>query len=264
MRIALAAAIVLAGAAAPAMAKPVRSVSVAYNVDVGPMTMTVVKYGLKLSEDALRSQVQIKSHGISRVFSEYTAQVEAESRAKGKSITPVRFHLVREREDSKREATLQWTGGTLDYSPKEKKPERRARIDNALNSKIADPVTAVLRIGTTGESPCPSVQQVFDGRDIFELVLTDKGMGKMDGDEGYSGPVRRCEVTWTPIAGRAVDKNIPSDSYDVAFAPVGELPSGRTLWLPVSMSGSLKGLRFKAYATKFKSDGAASSAASEQ
>ena len=209
MRIALGAAIVLACTAASAAAEPVSSVSVAYNVDVGPMTMTVVKYGLKLSGGALSSRVQIKSHGISRVFSEYTAQVEAESLAKGKSIKPVRFHLVREKEDNRREATLEWRGGALDYSPKEKKPERRARIDNALNPAIADPVTAVLRIGTSGKSPCPSVQQVFDGRDIFELALTDKGMGKIDNDEGYSGPVRRCEVTWTPIAGRAVEKKIP-------------------------------------------------------
>lgn len=264
MRRSVPAAVLTLGLAASAQAEPVSSVSVTYNIDVGPMTMTVIKYGVTLDEGALRSRVQIKSHGISRVFSEYTAKAEAESRARGKSITPVRFHLVREREDNVREARLEWRDGAIDYAPKEKKAERRARIDNALNAKIADPMTAVLRIGTAGETPCPTVQQVFDGRDIFELSLADKGMGNMDGNEGYNGPVRRCTVTWTPIAGRAVEKNIPSDTYDVAFAPVGELPSGRTLWLPVSMSGSLKGLRFKAYATKFKSEGAASSTASEQ
>lgn len=265
MRIIAGATVVLACAAATAAAEPVRSVSVAYNVDVGPMTMTVVKYGLKLSEGALRSNVQIKSHGISRVFSEYTAKAEAESQASGKSIAPVRFHLVREKEDRKKETKLEWQeGGSIDYSPQEKKPERRARIDEALNADVADPMTAVLRIGTTGKTPCPSVQQIFDGRDVFELALTDKGTGEMDGDEGYRGPVRRCEVNWTPIAGRAVEKNEPRESYDVSFAPVGELPSGRTLWLPVEMTGYLKGLRFKAYATRFKAEGAGSSTASEQ
>ena len=265
MRIALAAAALLASAAVPAQAEPVSAVSVSYNIDVGPMTMTVVKYGLDLKEGAMRSRAQIKSHGISRVFSEYTANVEAESRARGPAIAPVSFRLVRERDDSIREARLQWKdGGAIDYSPRETKAERRARIDNALNDEVADPMTAVLRIGTSGETPCPSVHQIFDGRDVFELALTDKGEGEMKGDGGYRGKVRNCEVSWTPIAGRAAEKNEPRESYDVSFAPIGELPSGRTLWLPVSLSGELKGLRFTAYVTKLKSEGEAASTASTQ
>ena len=199
MRIALAAAALLASAAVPAQAEPVSAVSVSYNIDVGPMTLSVVK-----------------------------------------------------------------DGGAIDYAPREKKAERRARIDNALNDEVADPMTAVLRIGTSGETPCPSVHQIFDGRDVFELALTDKGEGEMKGDGGYRGKVRNCEVSWTPIAGRAAEKNEPRESYDVSFAPIGELPSGRTLWLPVSLSGKLKGLRFTAYVTKLKSEGEAASTASTQ
>jgi hypothetical protein len=265
MRIALSAALLLASAAATAQAEPVSAVSVAYNIDVGPVTMTVVKYGLDLKEGAMRSRAQIKSHGISRVFSEYSARVEAESRAAGSAIAPVNFRLVREKDDNKREARLQWMdGGGIDYAPREKKPDRRARVDNALNAEVADPMTAVLRIGTSGETPCPSVQQIFDGRDVFELSLTDKGRGVLKDDTGYRGEVRHCEVSWTPIAGRAAEKNEPRESYDVAFAPIGELPSGRTLWLPVSLSGKLKGLRFNAYVTKLKSEGVAANAASNQ
>ena len=262
MRIALAAAALLASAAASAQAEPVSAVSVSYNIDVGPVTMTVVRYGLDLTEGAMRSRAQVKSHGISRVFAEYTAKVEAESRARGPAIDPVSFRLVRERDEKTREARLQWTdGGGIDYSPREKKAERRARIDNALTAEVADPMTAVLRIGTAGETPCPSVHQIFDGRDVFELALIDKGEGAMKGD-GYRGPVRNCEVSWTPIAGRAAEKNEPRESYDVSFAPIGELPSGRTLWLPVSLSGKLKGLPFSAYVTKLKSEGEAASTAS--
>jgi hypothetical protein len=57
-------------------------------------------------------------------------------------------------------------------------------------------------------------------------------------------------VRWTPVAGRAKDKGVPGDSYDVAFAPVAELDDGRKLWLPVEMSGKLKGLGFRGYVTK--------------
>jgi hypothetical protein len=259
--IAVSAAVLLASA--PAAAEPVSSVSAAYNIDVGPLTMTVVKYGLDLREGAMRSRAQIKSQGISRVFAEYTARVEAESRASGRAIAPVSFHLVREKDDKTREARLRWTEDGIDYAPREKKAERRARVDNALNAEVTDPMTAVLRIGTSGETPCPSVQQIFDGRDVYELALTDKGRGELKGDEGYSGEVRHCEVSWTPIVGRAAEKNEPTDSYDVAFAPIGELPSGRTLWLPVALSGKLKGLRFNAYVTKLESQRGAASAASQ-
>lgn len=247
---------ILAGAAYPAQAEPVRAVSVAYNVDVGPMTMIVVKYALTHSGDGVTARANIRSNGLSRMFTEYSAKAEGESRAGAEGITPRRFKLVREKDDRKKETSLQWTGpGAITYEPQEKKAERRQRIEQALNAAVADPMTAVLRIGTAGETPCPSVQQVFDGRDVYELSLADKGEGRLDGEAAYRGRVRVCEVSWTPIAGRAAEKNEPRESYEVSFAPIGELTSGRTLWLPVSLSGKLKGIRFDAYVTNLKADG---------
>ena len=67
--------------------------------------------------------------------------------------------------------------------------------------------------------------------------------------------MQNCSVRWTPVAGRAKDKGVPGDSYDVAFAPVAELDDGRKLWLPVDMSGKLKGLGFRGYVTKLKASG---------
>lgn len=255
----------LAVAALPAQAEPVRSVSVAYNVDVGPMTMIVVKYALNHSGDAVEARANIRSNGLSRMFSEYSAKAEGQSRAGQEGMTPVRFRLVREKEDRKKETSLQWNGpGAITYAPQEKKPERRQRIEQALNAAVADPMTAVLRIGTSGETPCPSVQQVFDGRDVYELSLADKGEGRLDGEAAYRGPVRVCEVSWTPIAGRAAEKNEPRESYEVSFAPIGELPSGRMLWLPVSLTGKLKGIRFDAYVTKLKAEGGSEGTAASQ
>ena len=252
----------LAAAAVPAHAEPVRAVSVSYNVDIGPMTMIVVKYALNHSGDALEARANIRSNGLSRMFSEYSAKAEGRSRAETQGITPVSFRLVREKDDRKKETSLQWNGpGAITYAPREKKPERRQRIEQALNAAVADPMTAVLRIGTAGDVPCPAVQQVFDGRDVYELSLADKGEGRLDRDAAYRGPVRVCEVSWTPIAGRAAEKNEPRESYEVSFAPVGELPSGRTLWLPVSLSGKLKGIPFEAYATKLSAGGGAEGSA---
>jgi len=73
--------VLLAAAAVPAQAEPVRAVSVSYNVDIGPMTMIVVKYALNHSGDALEARANIRSNGLSRMFTEYSAKAEAQSRA---------------------------------------------------------------------------------------------------------------------------------------------------------------------------------------
>lgn len=251
-------------AAAPVAAGQVESLAVNYNIDLGPLTVTEVTYRLEVAKGAARAEARIETKGISRVFSEYTAKVNAESRADASEIAPVQFRLVRLRDGKTREAHVDWRGqGEIDYGPKDKKPERRERLEKALNADVIDPMTAVLSIGSAGKAPCPSVQQIFDGRDVFELSLTDKGTGRLDA-EGYQGPVRRCEVNWLPIAGRAVERNEPRESYDVDFAPVGEMPSGKTLWIPVSLSGKLKGLRFTGYVTKLKAQQGGAAALSQE
>jgi hypothetical protein len=239
-----------AAAALPASAG---GVSVTYKVDVGPMTLSTVKFTLDLGAEAVLGRAKIETSGLSRVFAEYTAVAESESAISAEALRPVRFRLVRQRDDDRRETSLNWSpAGDLTYDPPIPKPDRRARIENALGQGVSDPITTVLRIGAAGVDPCPSVHDVFDGRDVFQLALTDLGKGELDDDTGYRGPVQRCSVRWTPVAGRAKDRNSPGDSYDVAFAPVGKLPSGRDLWLPVLMSGSLKGLPFRAYAERVK------------
>lgn len=242
----------LACLAGAARAEPVTGLSVSYNIDIGPMTVMVVKYRLGVSDGSVTSEAEIRSNGVTRAFSEYSASAEGESRAAKDGITPLSFRLERDRDGDKRRVSLQWGDDGLTYEPREKKAERRARIDRALTAAVADPMTAALRIGTAGEDPCPSVQQVFDGRDVYELSLTDKGAGQLEGSADWRGPVRVCEVNWTPIAGRAAEKNEPRESYEVSFAAVGELPNGRTLWLPVALNGRLKGVRFDAYAARIK------------
>ena len=257
--------LLLGAAAVPGRAEPVDAVSVAYNVDIGPLTMIVVKYDLRHKGETVQTRADIRSQGLSRLFSEYSAKAEGESGAGRDDIAPLRFRLVREKDGGKRETSLQWSGpGAITYAPQEKKAERRQRIDDALSDAVADPMTAVLRIGTTGEVPCPAVQQVFDGRDVYELSLADKGEGRLDLDPAYHGRVRVCEVSWTPIAGRAAEKNEPRESYQVSFAPIGELRSGRTLWLPVSLSGKLKGIPFEAYVTALDAKGVAQGTAASQ
>lgn len=226
-------------------------VAVTYKVDVGPVTLTTVRFTLDVGENAVNGKARIKSGGVANLFAEYSAVAESTSLIGAAAPRPVSFHLVRERDKEVRKASLSWTAdGVLSYEPQSKRPERRDSIAKALSNGVADPITAVLRIGTAGTTPCPSVHDVFDGRDVFQLALTGKGSGTVSEDVDFRGSVQRCDVRWTPLGGRAKEKNVPGDIYDVSFAPVGKLPSGQQLWLPVELTGSLKGMPFRAYAEK--------------
>lgn len=237
-------------AAAVSPAAGAAGVSVSYNVDVGPLTVTEVRLNIDVSGEEARGKARIRTAGMSRVFSEFGATAEAETRLGPASPEPVSYRITRDQSDKRRVTTVTWTGGTPAYDPPIKNSDRKASLDEALAAGVVDPFTAVLRMGLEGDSPCPSIHQVFDGREVFELALTDKGAGEASADLGWSGPVQNCSVRWTPIAGRAKDKGVPGDSYDVAFAPVAELDGGKKLWLPVDMSGKLKGLGFRGYITK--------------
>ena len=245
----------LAGVASPSAGAA--GVSVSYNFDVGPMTVTEVRFNVDVSGAEARGNARIRTVGMSRVFSEFGATAEAEARLGEASPEPVVYRVTRDQSDKRRVTTVTWTDGTPAYDPPMKNADRKASLDDALAAGVVDPFTAVLRMGLAGDNPCPSTHQVFDGREVFELALTDKGAGKATDDTAWKGPVQNCSVRWTPIAGRAKDKGVPGDSYDVAFAPVAELDDGRKLWLPVDMSGKLKGMGFRGYVTKLKAGGEA-------
>jgi hypothetical protein len=243
---------------APAIAADtISDVSASYNVDVGPMTMMVIRFGASFSDDAVRAQATIKSKGISAVFSEYSARAEGEGRLDGGAIQPALFKLSRERDDRKKRTTIQWgDGGTVSMDPPaHKKPEVQARVENALTADVSDPITAILRTGTAGDNPCNSAQKVFDGRDVFELSFSEGNGKELKSDAAYRGPVKNCRVRWHAIAGRSAERGDPDEVYGVSFAPIGTLVSGQTLWLPVSLTGTIKGLGFEAYVTKLGVDG---------
>ncbi len=121
----------LALASPAAAADTISDVSASYNVDVGPMTMMVIRFGASFSDDAVRAQATIKSKGISAVFSEYSARAEGEGRLDGGAIQPALFKLSRERDDRKKRTTIQWgDGGTISMDPPaHKKPEVQARVE---------------------------------------------------------------------------------------------------------------------------------------
>ncbi|MFN4140700.1 DUF3108 domain-containing protein [Aestuariivirga sp.] len=226
-------------------------ISISYRLDVTSVTMMTAKFDLDFSPDAVRAKARIKNKGISELFSQYSAKVMIESKIRDAEIRPAQFHLTREKRDRTKETLVSWNdGGKVSVDPPaHRKAEVRAKVEQALTGDVADPITAILRVGSSGANPCPSVQLAFDGQNVFQLTFRDLGKGEAEAGS-YRGPVQNCEVRWSPIAGSSAEKGEPGEDYRVAFAPAGTLPSGKTLWLPVSLTGSIKGLPFEATVTK--------------
>ncbi len=95
---------------------------------------------------------------------------------------------------------------------------------------------------------------MFDGRDVFELSFSEGNGKELKSDAAYRGPVKTCQVRWHAIAGRSARRASPTRSM-ACPSPDRQPVSGQTLWFPVSLTGTVKGLNFEAYVTKLGVDG---------
>jgi hypothetical protein len=245
-----------ASIAGGAQAQPITALAASYRLDVGPITPITIDFAAAFSPSDVRASAEVRTRGISAIFSEYNAKAQSDGVIENDLIRPSRFSLTQYRRDP---AALQWSAvGKLTMShPAHRSPVVQAKIEQAMTAETADPVTAILRVATTlGKSPCASTQRIFDGLDVVDLTFSDRDAAQLAGKSAYRGPVRRCEVRWHAVAGRAAERGDPDDVYGLSFALLGPLASGQPFWLPVAMTGSIKGLGFSAYATRINLNGA--------
>lgn len=86
-------------------------------------------------------------------------------------------------------------------------PHRRdARVEATANEKRGslDAVTALMAVMARGaEKGCSGSIRAFDGRRLFNLVMTNKGTEQMQRIKYnmYSGPAVRCEIVFEKLAG---------------------------------------------------------------
>lgn len=109
--------------------------------------------------------------------------------------------------------------------------------------------------------PCPGVERVVDGREIFDLRFTLAGEVTLGSDNPgvYRGKALKCSMVYTPVAGRPAVKfkksgSVPS-KFDVWFAPIAATGGGKTMFVPVLATGKLQGFSFIAYAREASVDG---------
>jgi hypothetical protein len=105
-----------------------------------------------------------------------------------------------------------------------------APITNADRMKISDPLTAVfVPIDETGDGlnreTCRRTLPIFDGRQRYDLRLDFKRLDKVTANNGYSGPVVVCSLSYRPIAGHLASARLvkylsQSREIEITLAPV--------------------------------------------
>jgi len=105
-----------------------------------------------------------------------------------------------------------------------------APIADADRKNISDPLTAMfLPVGETGDGlnkeTCQRTLPIFDGRQRYDLQLDFKRLDKVAANNGYSGPLVVCSLSYRPIAGHRVSAPLvkylsESREIEIALAPL--------------------------------------------
>src|SRR5258708_21150228 len=106
----------------------------------------------------------------------------------------------------------------------------RVPITDADRKGISDPLSAVfVPVGEMGDGlnkeTCQRTLPIFDGRQRYDLQLDFKRLDKVTANNGYSGPVIVCSLSYRPIAGHRVSAPLvrylsESREIEIALAPL--------------------------------------------
>jgi hypothetical protein len=221
-----------------------------------------IKFTSEISAARYRSQASIETRGVVAIFSDYRMKMAASGALVDGQTLPEQYKSSSEKKDKAKALEVNWSQGGASASETAKNPEIRAEIDAALVAGVTDPLTAILRIGTSiGGSPCQAVHRIFDGKEVFELRFSFKGKAALDErfPGAYHGKAYECRATYVPVAGRYATKfrkrNEEPPTYNVWLAAIGADVAGESRWIPVRATGRLDGMKFEAYASRIRVDG---------
>lgn len=239
-------------------------IETSYEVNVGGLTVLDINYSSEITAAGYRSHASIETRGMATFLSDYNMKMAAFGALAGVQSSPVQYRSRRAKNDREKTVDLNWSQGVLSVADRQaaKNREIQAEIDKALTPDVSDPLTAILRIGTSqGENPCTAAYRIFDGKEVFELRFRFKGEAVLDGNfpGAYQGMAYECRASYVPIAGRYATKfrkrKDSPPTYAVWLAPIGTDASGEARLVPIRATGRLDGFNFEAYVSRVKVDG---------
>lgn len=246
----------VAAMAAPATAGNV--LDIGYVVDVAGSTVLKASYHADIGANAFEASLFGKTSGVSNMFSGYKMNLSATGRIAGANFLPGVYGNDRKKKGKKAKSTdVTWQQGgdvTVSYSGDVQPPP--VAVAAAIGKAASDPLTAILRMANGQQSkPCSGKYRVYDGKDVFDLALAFRKTITLASASGQEG--LECKLTWTPVAGVAVDRGETEvEAYALTLAPV-QLASGKVLHVPLQVVGKTKGMTVTVSAASVTVDGQA-------
>ncbi|MBL8790362.1 MAG: DUF3108 domain-containing protein [Rhizobiales bacterium] len=238
----------LAAAAVPQAAQAGNLLELAYVVDVAGATVLRANYRADIGAERYEATLSGKTSGMSTVFSGYKMNLSANGKVDTTGFRSVLYENDRKKSGKKKKSTdvLWQPDGTVTINKEGENQAVPQKIAATLGDAASDPLTAVLKMANSQkDKPCSGKFRVYDGKDVFDLSLTlDKAKEQKI----------KCQLTWTPIAGDAVEKGEKAESYALSLAPI-TLSSGLTLHVPLQIVGKSNGLTVTVSAASVNVDG---------
>lgn len=261
----LASALVLGAmaSAAPVGAVAAESdLAITYEVEVGNLSAMRIDYKAALSADGYQSTASIKTKGLADLFSDYRMEMASAGGFASGALKPSHYRSEANKSKKTKVLEVRWKGDNPAVASTPKDKEDDALVAPGLTSGLVDPLSMLLRKAALQEGqPCPSVERVVDGREVYDLRFALAGEVKLGSKSPgvYRGKALKCSMTYTPVAGRPAVKfkkkgGAPS-TFDIWFAAIDPAGSGKSMYVPVLATGKLKGMSFIAYAREASVDG---------
>jgi hypothetical protein len=227
-----------------------------YVVDVAGSTVLKANYRADIGGDSFEASLNGKTSGISNFFSGYKMNQSAAGKVVGADFIPGVFENDRKKKGKKAKSTdISWQadGGVMVARSGDMGPPPPA-IAQVLGNSTSDPLTAILRMTHAQDAkPCSGKFRVYDGKDVYDLSLSFRK--KIALTPATLGEGVECKLTWTPVAGNAVEHgDTDADSYTLSLAPM-QLPSGRVMHVPLQIVGKTKGMTVTVSAASVTIDG---------
>ncbi len=199
----------MAGAAPIGAHAAESQLAITYEVEVGSLAAMRIAYKAALSADGYQSTASVKTRGLADLFSDYRMEMASAGGFAGGALKPSHYRSEQSNSKKKKVLEVRWRGDTPAVASTPKDKEDDALVSSGLTSGLVDPLSMLLRkAALQAGQPCPSVERVVDGREVYDLRFTLAGEVKLGSDNPgvYRGKAFKCSMTYTPVAGRPAVK----------------------------------------------------------
>lgn len=249
----------LTAGTATAVPAAAETIELGYVVEIAGAQVMKAAYRTEIAGNQFESVLAGKTTGMSNMLSGYKMNLSAEGQFNGGEFLPGSFENNRKKKSKQNKTTgVIWSGaGNVRIEAAGGPIPVPAAVAEALTGMSSDPLTAVLRLANAqSQKPCSGRFRVFDGKDVYDLALSFKKTVTLASASESDPPGLECKLTSTPIAGNAVnDGETQTDSYGLTLAPVSLAQLGRTLYIPLRITGRSKGLSVVVTAGSVRIDG---------